>query len=65
MSFQITNRQQLLLVIFYTTEEALLSGHLPDAKKVSITVAGPLLEYKNTEFVWELRKTKFCEGGCK
>ena len=39
--------QQLLLVIFYTTEEALLTGHLPDAKKVSITGAGHLLEYKN------------------
>ena len=26
---------------------------------------GRLREYKNTEFVWELRKTRFCEGVCK
>ena len=32
---------------------------------VSITGAGHLRECKNKEFVWELRKTAFCEGGHK
>ena len=40
-----------------------MSGHPRNAKKVSITGAGRLRESKNTEFVWELRKTGFCEGG--
>ena len=40
-----------------------VSGHPRDAKKVFITGAGRLRESKNTEFVWELRKTGFCEGG--
>ena len=30
-----------------------------DGKKVSVTGAGRLRECKNTEFVWELRKTGF------
>ena len=48
-----------------------MSGHPRDggyprvAKKVSVTGAGRLWECQNTEFVWELRKTGFCEGGCK
>ena len=36
-----------------------------DAKKMSVTGAGRLSECKDTEFVWELRKTGFCEGGRK
>ena len=32
---------------------------------VSITGAGHLRECKNKEFVRELRKTAFCEGGRK
>ena len=47
------------------TVEALVSGHHQDAEKVSITAAGRLRECENTEFVWELRKTGFCEGGRK
>ena len=39
------------------TVEILVSGHLRDAKKVSVTAgAGRLRECKNTEFVWELGK---------
>ena len=34
-------------------------------KKVSVTGAGHLRECKNTDFVWELRKMGFCEGGRK
>ena len=45
--------------------EALVSGHGRDAKKVPVTGAGRLRECKNTEFVWEVRKTRFCEGGLK
>ena len=41
--------------------EALLSGHLWEAKKVSVTSAGCLRECKNTEFLWVLRKTGFCD----
>ena len=47
------------------TVEALVSGHHRDAKKVSIIGAGRLRECENTEFVLELRKTGFCEGGRK
>ena len=47
------------------TMEALVSGHPREVKKVSITGAGRLRECKNTEFVWELRKTGFCESGRK
>ena len=42
-----------------------MSGHPREAKKFSITGAGCLRECQNTEFVWELRKTAFCEGGRK
>ena len=45
--------------------EALVSGHGRDAKKVPVTGAGRLRECKNTEFVREVRKTRFCEGGLK
>ena len=40
--------------------EALISGHPGEVKKVSITEAGRLQECKNTQFVWELRKTVSC-----
>ena len=40
-----------------------MSGHPRDAKKVPVPGAGRLRECKNTEFVGELRKTGFCEGG--
>ena len=43
------------------TVEAFVSGDPRDAKKVSVTEAGRLRECKNTQFVWELRKTAFCE----
>ena len=41
------------------TVEALVSRNHQDIKKVSITGAGHLRECKNTELVWELRKTGF------
>ena len=48
----------------YNTVEALISGHLWDMEKVPVTEAGRHLSgCKNTEFVWEFRKTRFCEGG--
>ena len=47
------------------TVEALVSGHPRDVKKVSITGAGCLRETKNTEVVWELRKTGFRDSGRK
>ena len=62
----------LLLLLFIQnissscTLEALVSGHLPrDVKKVLVTGADRVRECKNTEFVSELRKTGFCEGGVK
>ena len=45
--------------------EALLSRHPQILKKVSVTGAGHVRECKSTEFVWELRKMGFCEGGRK
>ena len=45
--------------------KALESGHPRDAKKVSVAGTGRLQECKNIEFVRELRKTGFCEGGRK
>ena len=41
--------------------ETLVSGHPWDARKVLVTGAGRLREYKTTEFDWELRKAGFCE----
>ena len=58
-------------VKYANTVEALLSGHPRDvrtpwdAKMVPVTGAGRLRECKNTKFVWELRKTAFCEDGRK
>ena len=43
--------------------EALVSGHPQDAKKVSVRGASRLRECNNTEFVWEFRKTGYCESG--
>ena len=43
------------------TVEAVLSGHLWEAKKVSVTWAGRLRGRKNTEFLLVLRKMGFCE----
>ena len=40
-----------------------MGGHSRDVKKVSVARAGRSWECKNTEFVWEMRKTGFCEGG--
>ena len=40
-------------------------GHPRDAKMVPVTGAGRLRECKNTKFVWELRKTAFCEDDRK
>ena len=49
--------------------EALVGGHPRDdprdARKVSVSAAGPLRERRNTEFVWELSKTGSCEGSRK
>ena len=45
--------------------EALVRGHPQDVKKESVTGVGHLQECQNTEFVCELRKTAFCEGGRK
>ena len=47
------------------TVEAPVSEHPWDVKKVFVPGAGLLQECKNTEFVWELPKTGFCEGGHK
>ena len=47
------------------TVEALVSGHPWDMKKGYMTGAGCLRECKNTKFVWQSRKTGFCEGSCK
>ena len=48
--------------MYNNTVKALVFGHPRDAKIVSVTAAGCLRECKNTEFVWELRKTGFCGG---
>ena len=44
------------------TVEALVSGHPQDVKRMSITGACCLRECKNTEVVWELRKTGFVKA---
>ena len=50
-------------LFIYITVEALVSGQPRVAKIVPVTRAGHLRECENTEFVWESRKTGFCEGG--
>ena len=49
------------MTLYRNTVEPFVSGHPPDVK----AGAGRLQEFKNTEFVCELRKMGFCEGGCK
>ena len=48
-----------------TTVKALVNKRPRDSKKVFVTGAGRLAECKSTDFVWELKKTRFCEGGHK
>lgn len=48
-------------LLLIDTVDAEVSEHPRDAKKVS----GHLRKYKDTEFVLELTKTGFCEGGLK
>ena len=48
--------------MYNNTVKALVFRHPRDTKMVSVTAAGRLRECKNTEFVWELRKTGFCGG---
>ena len=38
-----------------------MSGHPRDTKKVSVTGAGRLGKFINTEFIRGLGKTEFCE----
>lgn len=67
-TFGITFSRSFLLHISSSllfTVEALMSGHPQNTKKVSVTNAGRLRGCKNTEFLWELRKTGFCEGELK
>jgi len=56
-------------VCFYqpkrTTVKALVKERPRDSKKMFVPGAGRLRECKNTDFVWELKKTRFCEGGHK
>ena len=49
---------EILMNFSGSSRERTHSGH----EKVFVTRAGSLLEYKNTEFVWELRKTGFWKG---
>ena len=38
----------------------------PSGREKGVSIGpGPIRECKTTEFVWELRKTGFCEGGRK
>ena len=53
-----TTTRNLLLI---DTVDTVVSAHPQDAKKVS----GHLREYEDIEFVLELTKTGFCEGGLK
>ena len=54
-------------VCFYqpkrTTVKSLVKERRRDSKKMFVTGAGRLRECKNTDFEWELKKTRFCEGG--
>ena len=56
-------------VCFYqpkrSTVKALVKERPRDSKKMFVTGAGRLRECKNTDFLWELKKTRFCEGGHK
>ena len=67
------NTLGIFLKLFKTLTAHVLSLHwkllwadtLGRVKKVSMSGAGYLQEYKNSEFVWELRKKGFSEGCCK
>ena len=48
-----------------TTVKALVNERPRDSKKMFVTGAGRLPECKSTDFVWELKTTRFCEGGHK
>ena len=52
----------IILTKIMITVEALVSGHPQGVKRMSITGAGGLRECKNTEVVWELRKTGFVKA---
>ena len=50
-------------IFFYSSVSQLYySWHPREAKKVSVAGAGCLQECKSTEFLWELRKNRFCES---
>ena len=61
MSYTSTTWNLLLI----DTVDAEVSGHPQDVKKVSVTGADHLWEYRDTEFVLELTTRRFCEGGLK
>jgi len=52
----------VILTMMMITVEALVGGHPQGMKRMSITGAGGLRECKNTEVVWELRKTGFVKA---
>ena len=52
----------IILTKIMITVEAFVSGHPQGVKRMSITGAGGLWECKNTEVVWELRKTWFVKA---
>ena len=65
-SYLLLNNYSFKIFPRLCTLEALVCGHRPrDVKKVLVTGADRIREFKNTEFVSELRKTRFCEGGLK
>ena len=56
------------LELRYPMIQFLIKGIIRDTKVASITGVGHLYygnSYKNSEFLWELRRTWFCEGSCK
>ena len=56
------------LELRYPMIQFLIKGIIRDTKMASITGVGHLYygnSYKNAEFLWELRKTWFCEGSCE
>ena len=61
-SCKICSAHLKLIFLPVNTVKALVIEHPQDAKMVSVIAAGRLREFQNTEFVWDLRKTGFCEG---
>ena len=45
-----------------TTVKALVKERPRDSKMMLVTGAGRVREFKNTDFLWELKKTRFFEG---